>query len=66
MSGTFFYIFVFSAFAFGIALCVFMENGSILAGAITIICFISCVGSVGGVGYSQHPTNTKNVTYNLS
>ena len=43
-----------------------MDNGSSLAGAITIIYFISCVGSVGGVFYSEHPTDTKNVTYNLS
>lgn len=43
-----------------------MDNGSSLAGAITIICFISCVGSVGGVFYSEYPTDTKNVTYNLS
>ena len=66
MISTFFWIFLVSAFVFAIALCVFMDNGSSLAGAITIICFISCVGSVGGVFYSEHPTDTKNVTYNLS
>lgn len=64
MIGTFFWIFLVSAFVFAIALCVFMDNGSSLAGAITIICFISCVGSAGGVFYSEHPTDTKNVTLN--